>query len=243
MNVVLAIDATLQGVALGLFSCLPSGRLEFKASAVHVENARSTAALAELTRSLLLCTGAKVSDLKTILVASGPGSFTGIKVGVAFAQGLARGQNQKIDLVGFSTIEMMASYKRDNAIWMLPSTQTEGYGAFFHDGKLNVVIVKIEDSRVLLLDEVSRNPIEWPTSMNKVALLQPWPSLVNRVNDLIELSPLPMPMVAGILFGSISDFWSDDAFGHLFQRGPLQPRYIRMSAPEERRYTGGIHGT
>ncbi|MEL6414681.1 MAG: tRNA (adenosine(37)-N6)-threonylcarbamoyltransferase complex dimerization subunit type 1 TsaB [Pseudomonadota bacterium] len=47
------------------------------------------ARLPDLTKSLLKSAGCKMSDVSRFAVVTGPGSFTGIRVGVAFARGLS----------------------------------------------------------------------------------------------------------------------------------------------------------
>jgi len=49
--------------------------------------------------------GALVEDLSLIVVTLGPGSFTGIRVGLAFCKGLAAGRN--IPLVGLPTLDVL----------------------------------------------------------------------------------------------------------------------------------------
>jgi tRNA threonylcarbamoyladenosine biosynthesis protein TsaB len=48
-----------------------------------------------------------IEDLSLIIVTLGPGSFTGIRVGLAFGKGLASGR--KIPLIGVSTLDVLAS--------------------------------------------------------------------------------------------------------------------------------------
>ncbi|MCK7467734.1 MAG: tRNA (adenosine(37)-N6)-threonylcarbamoyltransferase complex dimerization subunit type 1 TsaB [Desulfosudis oleivorans] len=48
-----------------------------------------------------------VEDLSLIIATLGPGSFTGIRVGLAFCKGLASGK--KIPLIGVPTLDVLAS--------------------------------------------------------------------------------------------------------------------------------------
>lgn len=54
--------------------------------------------LAKATQEILSGAGLSVSDLSGIIVSLGPGSFTGLRIGLAFAKGLASAQN--IPLIG-----------------------------------------------------------------------------------------------------------------------------------------------
>jgi tRNA threonylcarbamoyladenosine biosynthesis protein TsaB len=59
--------------------------------------------LKPLTEDLLSDNGVKVEDLKAIVVCVGPGSYTGLRVGIAFAKGLA--QFSEIPLIGVDSLE------------------------------------------------------------------------------------------------------------------------------------------
>lgn len=55
--------------------------------------------------SILTSHGASMEDLSLIVVTLGPGSFTGIRVGLAFSKGVAAGRN--IPLVGVPTLDVL----------------------------------------------------------------------------------------------------------------------------------------
>jgi tRNA threonylcarbamoyladenosine biosynthesis protein TsaB len=57
--------------------------------------------------SLFNACGSNVRDLKAVAVARGPGSFTGLRVGLSTAKGLAQGLN--IPIIGVSSLEALAS--------------------------------------------------------------------------------------------------------------------------------------
>lgn len=62
---------------------------QFQASVAFNENYKTN----ELLQSFLKKEKVKVTDLKKVIVCSGPGSFTGVRVGVALAQALGFGLN------------------------------------------------------------------------------------------------------------------------------------------------------
>ena len=59
-----------------------------------------------MAEDLLKTAGLTVKDVDAVAVAAGPGSFTGVRIGVAAAKGLAWGR--QIPCYGVSTLEAMA---------------------------------------------------------------------------------------------------------------------------------------
>jgi tRNA threonylcarbamoyladenosine biosynthesis protein TsaB len=62
--------------------------------------------LAELTRSVLLFSNLTLDDIDAVAVSSGPGSFTGLRIGVSFAKSLCIDENPK--LIGVPTLTAFA---------------------------------------------------------------------------------------------------------------------------------------
>ena len=67
--------------------------------------------LLAMTEDLLKNLETKIEDIDAVAVAKGPGSFTGIRIGVAAAKGLAWGADKPI--IGVSTLESMAYHLID----------------------------------------------------------------------------------------------------------------------------------
>lgn len=67
---------------------------------------RHTTALAPTVQQMLVACDATMSDLSALAVATGPGSYTGLRIGVAFAKGLALVND--LPLVGMTTLDITA---------------------------------------------------------------------------------------------------------------------------------------
>lgn len=74
-------------------------------SLLNVRSTHSERLLGQIDH-LLVSTGLNVGDLHLIAVVHGPGSFTGLRVGLATAKGLATGAG--LPTVGLSTLEVLA---------------------------------------------------------------------------------------------------------------------------------------
>ncbi|HEV2494651.1 MAG TPA: tRNA (adenosine(37)-N6)-threonylcarbamoyltransferase complex dimerization subunit type 1 TsaB [Terriglobia bacterium] len=110
---ILAFDTTSEhgGVSLHRdFECL--------ASAESHGEANYSVTLFQMVAGLLSGTKLALHDVDLIAVATGPGSFTGIRVGLAAAQGW--GQAIERPVCGVSVLEAMAELARPGADWAVP---------------------------------------------------------------------------------------------------------------------------
>ena len=92
-----------------------------------------------MAEDMLKAAGKTVSDLTAVAVAEGPGSFTGVRIGVATIKGLAFGQNKPC--AGVSTLEALAYNLCDYDGLICPvmnARRQQVYTALFRakDGKL-----------------------------------------------------------------------------------------------------------
>ncbi|ALL15124.1 tRNA (adenosine(37)-N6)-threonylcarbamoyltransferase complex dimerization subunit type 1 TsaB [Caulobacter henricii] len=89
-----------------------------------------------LAREVALEAGVAFSDLTRIGVTIGPGSFTGLRVGLAFAKGLATALS--IPCIGVSTLEALAH-------------GTPGFVAAVLDARMSQVYLQVFDGRIALM--------------------------------------------------------------------------------------------
>ncbi len=96
----------------------------------------------------------KMNDVDLIAVAYGPGSFTGIRIGVAAAKGLAWGSDKKI--VPVSTLEAMANTCYSNEYTICPvmdARRAQVYNALFQ--REGSGVTRLCADRAVSLDELS----------------------------------------------------------------------------------------
>jgi tRNA threonylcarbamoyladenosine biosynthesis protein TsaB len=83
---------------------------------------------------LLLSTRSALSAVTRVAVATGPGSFTGLRVAIAAAQGIARGNGAA--LVGISTLDVLAYPHAPTKLRicpLLPAGRDQYYAAFYQE--------------------------------------------------------------------------------------------------------------
>lgn len=110
--------------------------------------------LMPIVEHILKNTGLSVADMDAIAVANGPGSFTGIRIGVSAAKGLAFAANKPA--IGVSTLTAMArnvSFADGLIVCAMDARRAQVYNALFaaHNGALT----RLCPDRAISLDELS----------------------------------------------------------------------------------------
>jgi len=91
----------------------------------------------------------RVNDLNRIYISVGPGSFTGIRIGVTVAKVIAWSLN--IDIIPISSLEVMASYDTDKKYICSFMDARRGFVfAGIYDNELNTYI----EDKYILLDQL-----------------------------------------------------------------------------------------
>ena len=94
--------------------------------------------IAVLAREVMIEAGVKFADLTRIAVTVGPGSFTGLRVGLSFAKGLATALS--IPCVGINSLEALAA-----------TSGATGFAAAALDAKMGQVYLQVFDGGKALM--------------------------------------------------------------------------------------------
>lgn len=125
---ILSIDTALRTCSLGVMS----GEGDVLFSQIIEMPRGQDQALAPAVDQALKTAKISMSDLSAIAVTTGPGSFTGIRVGLAFARGLV--SVLKIPLIGLTTTDILsASYT--NKVSTVIEIKKDAYIAQIFDNK------------------------------------------------------------------------------------------------------------
>ena len=186
-----------------------------------------------MAEELLKSCGKTVSDLTGVAVAAGPGSFTGVRIGVAAAKGLAWGA--ELPLYGVSTLEAMALQLGIFDGFVLPvmdARRSQVYNALFlaEKGKLT----RLTEDRAISLEDLG----EELKKLEKPVFLVGDGSLLcyNTLKDTVKTLVLPPEhrmhqRGAGVaLAAELAIAKGDPGNG-----GALTPNYLRLSQAERER--------
>ena len=176
--------------------------------------------------ALLAQSGMPLSSLRLIAVAIGPGSFTGVRVGIAAAQGIARGSGAAC--VGVETLDVIAHPfaalgRRVCAI--VPAGRGEHYAGMYRarhgsfERTTPILVGTVSDlARHVAMDTVFAGEIDGATAAELHDLIGPnavipsSASLTRRAGHLAELG------------------WARAAGGATVDPAQLEPLYIRPPA-------------
>jgi len=127
---VLAIDTATEVLALSAANGAASGSLAFRNGLQH------SPALAPLIERLLSQLALSAREIELIVCSIGPGSFTGIRIGLATAMGISFATGCPI--VGISSLDTLASPHENHEGHVFPvidARKGNFYTAVFHSGR------------------------------------------------------------------------------------------------------------
>lgn len=201
------------------------GRLLWRGG--HLENQGSVLNISRVLEEGLAAVGATVKDLTGIGVAVGPGSFTGIKVGLAFVHGLRMAFKTPVPcapLVALEEAALTLAERRGTRDFglLLPATRTHGYFAA-------VVGSSIVPARLVAFEgELGSEHLAPLPEGAPLAVFGGWPA-AEAWRPAVKLSPSEVSDAAIYGMSTRSQALWPQGFG----LAALAPRYLRLSTAEE----------
>jgi len=188
-----------------------------------------------MAESLLKNLGLELSGIGLVAVSRGPGSFTGVRIGVSAAKGLAWGKD--IPVCGVSTIEAMAYQTPVSGAVICPvmdARRGQVYNALFErrDGEL----VRLCEDRAVSLDDLAdelRGILDAPTANSCVYLVGDGAALSNEhlTNAGINCQLAPELLRWQTAYGVALAAQNADHIPAI----ELEPGYLRPSQAERER--------
>ena len=126
----LALDTSTAWASVALYD----GRAVLAETTWHAQRRHGDELFPTIERMLTDARLSLAADIDRVAVASGPGSFTGLRVAIAAAQGIARGAGAA--LVGVSTLDVLAyphAPSKQRTCALLPAGRTEWYAAIYQE--------------------------------------------------------------------------------------------------------------
>ncbi len=174
---------------------------------------------------LMIESSLKLDELSGIAVGLGPGSFTGLRIGMATAKGLAHGAAKV--LIGVSSLDAIASTVEDERLIcvLLDARKNEVYGRFYRmtdDG------VRPISAQVVLPPEKIAEQIDEPVVMAGDGVDVYSDLLKERLGSMMFKSEVKYPPaeMVGLLAG---DQYRDKSFLDI---ATAEPTYVRASDAE-----------
>jgi len=176
-----------------------------------------------LVSELLDKAGCKLQDLDGIVFGRGPGSFTGVRISVAIAQGLAYGAN--LPLVGVSTLQAMAQQAIDekqveSVVTGIDARMGEIYFAHYRKSGKGLAELSIDENEVVCAPAALPESIKGLTAVGTA--WEPYAEQAAELN-LDVISEITLPDAAYML--KIAEVEFDK--GNTVQAADAQPHYVR----------------
>lgn len=137
--------------------------------------------------------GCSVKDLDLVAVSTGPGSFTGLRVGISTAQGIAFAENK--NLIGIPTLEVIAYQAYGHQAQICPMIASRGTEIF-------TALYRFTETGILeqRASATACEPESWLASIHEQTVFLgsgAW-RYQQQINDYVKGAACVLPLYAGI---------------------------------------------
>lgn len=221
----LVIDTSICGIALGLAD--PAGAVHWH----HIIKETNGAGryLSPLLERGLEVLQVHLDSVHDIVVSRGPGSFTGIRVGLAFAQGAIAASGGRLRAHGVSSLAAFCAQQSlepgssEAAVWVaLPATQNSGY------------LVAAKGGNIFWMKAFDCARAEFPEGVpGKCFVTNGWSAFCDVFSSRCGNGSVPVAIAAEELAKSALLAMAKESIVEA-EKYILDPIYLRRSTVEER---------
>ena len=224
---ILALDSTAVVASVAL--C----RDETPIAAFTVKNGNThSETLLPMVESVLKTAGYTVNDVDLFACSVGPGSFTGVRIGVSVLKGLASGKDTPC--VGVSTLEALAEnlpYTDAILCPVMDARRNQVYTALFK--RTSQGLVRLTPDRLITLSELSK---ELASYSEKIYLCGDGYEIAkSRLSVQTEHTPTLLIPQNAVSVAAIAERIYEASPNVDYSEGKLQPIYLRASQAERER--------
>ena len=216
MDFALWLDASLPGLSVAILS--RSSSSDWKILREHHEDQLgATANINSILNHLLAQAGIEPQSISYLLVGVGPGSFTGIKVALAWAYGFFVGRPQ-IKICGLSALKLVGLGLNlvDSQI-LLKVTANHGFLASFAENYSEVAFERVSVENYL--------------RTKSVYLANTWPEVFEDLK-VLDFVPCQIERVRNHALNGLISLINSDQFK--WDSEFPEPRYLKQSTAEEK---------
>jgi tRNA threonylcarbamoyladenosine biosynthesis protein TsaB len=223
----LAVDTSTSQMGLGLYD-----GVQVVAESIWYSRQHHTVELAPALSELMRRAGVQIADLQVLGVAIGPGSFTALRVGLAFSKGLSLAR--KLPIVGIPTLDVLAAAQPASKLPM---------AAVLQAGRGRIAVARYKSSRdttsggsawqsqgpaeITTADELA-DTIEKPTLIAGELSAAERQRLARKKVNVVLARPHLCVRRPSILAELAWARWHD---GRLDEAASLAPIYLQLSQP------------
>lgn len=179
-----------------------------------------------MTDTLLKTASMKIKDIDVFAVSIGPGSFTGLRIGMATAKTFAQALDKPI--IGVSSLEAIAqnfSFTHSVICPILDARRNEVYNALYKSGK------EIISPRALHIDELLNELKDESVIFAGDGVLIHKDKILQNANWCAAPQHLLLPKASSLAYAALKRAQNND-FDDLYN---LDPIYLRKSQAERER--------
>jgi len=220
--VLLAIDTSTRNVAIAIYD-----GIQVLCESIWASRDYHTIELAPAIADTLSRAGLTVQDLKLLAVATGPGSFTGLRIGLAVAKGIALACH--IPILGIPTLDIVAESQTISLGLPLAAVLQAGRG------RLAVGLYTATDGRWQLIPPIEimdalqlSRQIHEPTLVCGELSEEQQHALARKYKNVILTSPAHSVRRPSLLAELAWKRWQS---GDVDNPATLAPTYLHMGVP------------